>query len=87
VTVDYLENQFASHDLCDKNQQRRVETLLTSVDDTPLGKVRERFVDKIIFQKNASGIFQDHHQYSWHIYLITAFECPIFQSLGSEKKL
>jgi hypothetical protein len=36
--ADYLENQFTSHDLCDENYERRVETtvqaLLASVDGT-----------------------------------------------------
>jgi hypothetical protein len=44
VTADCLENQFTSHDLCDENHERRVETrvqaLLASVDDTALEKVR-----------------------------------------------
>jgi hypothetical protein len=44
VTADCLENQFTSHDLCDENHEGEVGTtvqaLLTSVDSTPLGKVR-----------------------------------------------
>jgi hypothetical protein len=44
MIVDCLENQFTSHDECDENHERRVETrvkaLLASVNDTPLGKVR-----------------------------------------------
>jgi hypothetical protein len=44
VIADYLENQFTSHDLCDENHERQVETtvqtVLASVDGTPLGKVR-----------------------------------------------
>jgi hypothetical protein len=47
-----LENQFTSHDLCDENHERRVETrvqaLLASVDDTPLGKVRPCDIYKIV---------------------------------------
>jgi hypothetical protein len=43
MIADYLENQFASHDLCDNNHERQVETtvqaLLSYVDDNPLGKV------------------------------------------------
>jgi hypothetical protein len=39
-----LENQFTSHDLCDGNHERQVETtvqaLLASVDSTPLWEVR-----------------------------------------------
>jgi hypothetical protein len=38
------------------------------------------------FQMNASGIFQQSHWYIWHIYLITASGCPIFQSLGRKQK-
>jgi hypothetical protein len=41
VTKNYLENQFTSQHLCDKNHERRVETtvqaLLASVDDIPWG--------------------------------------------------
>jgi hypothetical protein len=37
ATADHLENQFISHDLCDENHEREVETrvqvLLASVDD------------------------------------------------------
>jgi hypothetical protein len=44
VIADCLENQFTSHDLCDKNHERQVETTvqtrLTSVSRTLLGKVR-----------------------------------------------
>jgi hypothetical protein len=44
VTADYLETQFTSHDLCDENHERQVETtvqaLLASVNNTPLVKVR-----------------------------------------------
>jgi hypothetical protein len=41
VIADYLENQFTSHDRCDENHERQVETavqdLLVPLDDTPLG--------------------------------------------------
>jgi hypothetical protein len=51
VTADGLENQFTSHDLCDENHERRVETwvnaLLASVDDTPLGKERPCDIHKL----------------------------------------
>jgi hypothetical protein len=44
VIVDCLENQFTSHNLCDENHElqveRRVKSLLASVNDSPLGKVR-----------------------------------------------
>jgi hypothetical protein len=45
VIVDYLENQFASYDVCDENHERqaeesRIQVLLASVDDNQLGKIR-----------------------------------------------
>jgi hypothetical protein len=99
--ADCLENQFTSHDLCYKNHEwqmeTRVQALLTSVDDTLLGKVRpcnihklvhwERLVDLMVFRTNALDIFQEDHWYIWHIYLITASGCPIFWSLGRKQKL
>jgi hypothetical protein len=52
MTVKYLENQFTSHDPCDENHERWVETrvqaLLTSVDNTPLGKVRPCDIHKLV---------------------------------------
>jgi hypothetical protein len=51
VIVDCSENQFISHDLCDENHERQVETtvqaLLASVDGTLLGKVRPCDIDKL----------------------------------------
>jgi hypothetical protein len=53
-TADCLENQFTSHDLCNENHERRVETrvqvLLASVDDIspPLGKVRPCDISKLL---------------------------------------
>jgi hypothetical protein len=51
VIMDCLENNFTFHDLCDKNHERQVETtvqaLLTSVEGTPLGKVRPCDIHKI----------------------------------------
>jgi hypothetical protein len=48
---DCLENWFLSHDLCDENHERRVETgvhaPLASVGNIPLGKVRPCDVHKI----------------------------------------
>jgi hypothetical protein len=41
----------------------------------------------MVFQINALGIFQEDHWYTWHIYLITAFGCPIFQTLEGSKHL
>jgi hypothetical protein len=44
MIANCLENQFTSHELCDENQERQVETevqaLLASVGGTPLGKLR-----------------------------------------------
>jgi hypothetical protein len=37
------------------------------------------------FPTNASGTFQEDHWYIWHIYLITALGCPIFQSFGKKQ--
>jgi hypothetical protein len=58
-----LENQLTFHDLCDENHDERVKTqvqaLLASVDDTRW----ERLVDMMVFQTNASGIFQEDHLY------------------------
>jgi hypothetical protein len=52
TTADCLENQFKSHDLCDENHEQQVETrveaLLASVDDTPLGKVRPCDIYKLV---------------------------------------
>jgi hypothetical protein len=49
---NYLENQFVSHDPCDKNQEKQVETrvqaLLASVDDTPLGKLRPCYIHNLV---------------------------------------
>jgi hypothetical protein len=44
-------------------------------------------MELMVFQTNASGICQQDHWYIWHIYLITAFRCPIFQRLGGKQKL
>jgi hypothetical protein len=44
VIANCLKNQFTSHDLCDENHERQVETtvqaLFACIDGTPLGKVR-----------------------------------------------
>jgi hypothetical protein len=52
VIADCLENQFTSHDLCDGNHERQVETgiqaVLASVDDTPLGKVRPCDIHRLV---------------------------------------
>jgi hypothetical protein len=39
----------------------------------------------MVFQTNALAIFQEDHWYIWHIYLITAFGCPVFQALEGSK--
>jgi hypothetical protein len=52
VIVDCLENQFASHDLCNENHEQQVEArvraLLAFVDSTPLGKVRPCDIHKLV---------------------------------------
>jgi hypothetical protein len=52
VIADCSENQFTSHNLCDQNHERPVETgiqaRLAPVDDTPLGKVRPCDVRKLV---------------------------------------
>jgi hypothetical protein len=40
----------------------------------------------MVFKTNASGTFQEDHQYIWHNYLITAFGCSILQSFGRKQK-
>jgi hypothetical protein len=51
VSVDCLEKQFTSHDLCDEKDEREVETivqaLFASVSGTPLGKVRPCDIQKL----------------------------------------
>jgi hypothetical protein len=43
-------------------------------------------VELMVFQTNEIDIFQEGHLYIWHIYLITAFGCGIFRSLGKTQK-
>jgi hypothetical protein len=66
VIADCLENQFTSHDLCDENRERRVETrvqaLIASVEGTPMGKVRPCDVHKLLNSLKL-GIFQEDHWY------------------------
>jgi hypothetical protein len=51
VIADSLETQFTSHDLCDENRERQVETtvqtVLASVGGTPSGKVRPCDIHKL----------------------------------------
>jgi hypothetical protein len=51
VIADCLDDQFTSHNLCDKNYERQVETRvqapLASVDCTPLGKVTPCDIHKL----------------------------------------
>jgi hypothetical protein len=51
VIANCLENQFTSHDLCDENHERRVETralvLSAYVDSTPFGKIRPCDIHKL----------------------------------------
>jgi hypothetical protein len=72
-----LENQFAPHDLCEYNHERRVEArvqaLLETVDKGPPWKSDFKklinslelwkAVDLKAFQMNASGTFQEDHWY------------------------
>jgi hypothetical protein len=50
--ADCLDNQFTSHDLCDKNHkqcvQTRLQALHTSVDDIPSEKVRLCDIQKLV---------------------------------------
>jgi hypothetical protein len=63
VIADCLENQFTSHDLCDENNERQVETtvqaLLASVSGTPLYKVRPCDIHNLAYSlkfRNACGL-------------------------------
>jgi hypothetical protein len=55
--------------------------------DTYKSVASQRLVNLMVFETNALGVFQEDHWYVWHIYLITAVGCPIFQSLGRKQKL
>jgi hypothetical protein len=88
------ENQFTSHDLCDKNCEKQAETKvqapLEAVDNLPdVQKVIKLKLSKICgidtFQMNASGTFQDHWFISC-IYLTITFGCPIFCHLERMQK-
>jgi hypothetical protein len=96
-----LENLFTSHDLCDENYKRQVETrvqaLLASVNDTPLRKVRPCNIHKLansLKVRKPSRLDCIWNEGRWHlprrplvhIYLNTTFGCPIFQSLGRKQK-
>jgi hypothetical protein len=52
VIADCLEKRFISHDLCDENHERRVETgvqvLLPPADDTALEEIRPRDIQKLV---------------------------------------
>jgi hypothetical protein len=77
--VDYFENQFTHHDLCDDHHERRVEarvqTLLEAVNSKPPERIRPCDLQKLTsslklrpaewmtFQMNASGKFQEEHWY------------------------
>jgi hypothetical protein len=76
-----------------------VQALLVATDDTPLRKVRPCDIQKIIKSSKLRWVcgiggipnkclrqgHQEGHLYIWHIYLVTAFGCRIFQSLGRGK--
>jgi hypothetical protein len=100
--ADCLENQFTRHDLCDETHDRRVEArvqaLLEAVDKPP-ERIRpcdlQKLINSLKLRKfcGIDGIPNEclrhlprHHWYTWPIYLITAFVCPIFQSLGRKQK-
>jgi hypothetical protein len=74
LIADWLKNQFTSHDLCDENHERRVETivqaLLASVDDTPLGKVRLCGIHKLVNslkQRKPCGLDGMPNECLWHL--------------------
>jgi hypothetical protein len=101
VIADCVENRFTSHDLCDESHERQVETrfqtLLASVDDTPLGKVRPSDIHKLsksLKLRKVCGLDGIPNECLRHLprrplihlsYLITAFGRPIFQSLGRKQ--
>jgi hypothetical protein len=55
LIADCVENQFTCHDLCDENNERRMETLLASVDDTPQGHAMHKLV-KSLKLREACGL-------------------------------
>jgi hypothetical protein len=67
----------------------RVQALLAFVDDTLLGKVRPGVIHKLansLRLGNACGIPNEFLRHLprrplVHIFLITAFDCPVFQSV------
>jgi hypothetical protein len=104
VIADYLENQFTSHDQCDENHEREMKTrdqdLLTSVDDTPLGKERPCDIHKLansLKLRKACGLDGILNECLRHlprrplvhlqIYFITTTGCTIFESLRKKQKL
>jgi hypothetical protein len=48
MTVNYLENQFTSHDPCDENHKWWVEPRVQALHNTPLGKVRPYNIHKLV---------------------------------------
>jgi hypothetical protein len=97
-----LEIQFTPHDLCDENHElqveARVQALLNTTDNSPPQKIRpcnlHKLINSLQLRKvcgidgipNASGTFQDNLWYTSPTYLIIAFGCPIFNSLGRKQK-
>jgi hypothetical protein len=81
MIADCLENYFTSYDLCDENHEPQVETrvqaLLASVDDIPLGNVRPCDIHKLansLKLRKACGLdgilkecFRHHPRY--HLYI------------------
>jgi hypothetical protein len=101
-----LENlvKFTSHDLCDKNHEwwvkTRVQALLTSADDTLLGKVRPCDIHKLVSSlklRKTCGLDGIPNKCLRHLprrslvhlthSLNHTFSCPILQSLGRKQKL
>jgi hypothetical protein len=97
-----LQNQFASHDLCDEHHERRVETraqaVLASVDDTPLDKVRPNDMHKLansLKLRTGCGLdgipnncLRSSKMTTGTLeHLITSFGSSIFQSPGRKQKL
>jgi hypothetical protein len=100
--ADYLENLFTPHDLCEENHERRVEarfqTLLQTVDYSPLERVRPCDVQKIIKTlklKKACGIDGIPNECLRHLprplvhltHLTITFGYHIFLCLGRKQKL
>jgi hypothetical protein len=71
VIVDCLDNKFTSHDLCDENHERQVETrvqaLLASVDGTPLEKIRSCDIHKLATSLKLREACRLDEEDNWYI--------------------